>query len=166
MRCKHLAPKLTKLFEPCTKILGQLHIDLAAEALRKGRAFSSGRDGNLKIASADHGTKEEIAVGNVVHAVAEDIARHSLAVNSGVDRGRISRRDDEEVSVEIGRFEGALNPLELPFLSQLANLRPCFGRNKAQRQPGLEQRAYFVQRDVARAHQQAAAAFELEEDWQ
>ncbi len=74
MRGENFAAKLAEIREPWAQIGGQLLVDFTAQALREGGAFAGSRDGDLQIAAADHGAEEEIAVGNVVDAVAEDVA--------------------------------------------------------------------------------------------
>ena len=70
MRRQHLAAQLAELGEPRTQIFRQLLIDLTPKPLRKGRALPGGRDGDLQVASANHGAEEEIAVGNIVNRIA------------------------------------------------------------------------------------------------
>ena len=60
-------------FEPGAEVVRQLLVDFAAQALGDGGAFAGGGDGDLQVAAADHGAEEEIAVGDIVDAVAEDV---------------------------------------------------------------------------------------------
>ena len=71
---ENFAAKLAEVFEPGAEVVGELLVDFAAQALGKGGAFAGGGDGDLQIAAADDGAEEEVAVGNVVDAVAEDAA--------------------------------------------------------------------------------------------
>jgi hypothetical protein len=52
------------------QIFWELFVDLAAQTLRNSGAFACRRDGDLQIAAPDHRAEEEIAVGNIVDAVA------------------------------------------------------------------------------------------------
>jgi hypothetical protein len=69
-RLENFPAQLADLHQPRAKIFGQLLVDLAAQALREGGAFAGGGDGDLQVAAADHRAKKEIAIGNVVDAVA------------------------------------------------------------------------------------------------
>ena len=118
----------------------------------------------MQVAAADHGTEEEVAVGNVVDAVAGDAARDGFAIDRGVDVGHIGGGDDDEVAVEIGGLKFTLNPLELALGGELANFRTGLGRDDAQLDAGFEQAADLFERDSSRADQQAGAVVEFEED--
>ena len=69
-----VAAELAEICEPGAEVLRQLLVDFAAEALGEGGAFTCGGDGDLEIAAGDDGAKEEVAVGDVVDAVAGDVA--------------------------------------------------------------------------------------------
>ena len=86
MRGEDFAAKLAEILEPGAEVVGQLLVDFAAEALGEGGAFAGGGDGDLQVAAADHRAEEEVAVGNVVDAVAEDAALDGSAIDGGVDR--------------------------------------------------------------------------------
>ena len=88
------------------------------------------------------------------------------AIDGGVDLGIVGGGDDDEVAVEVGGFEGALNPFELAFVGELADFLARMGRDDAEMHAGLEQAADFVEGNSARADQEAAAAIEFEEDGQ
>ena len=89
MRGENFAAQLAEVREPRTQICGQLLVDFAAQPLRDGGAFAGGRDGDLQIAAADDRAEEEIAVGNVVDAV----ARGCRAPDAPRDRRRHSLQD-------------------------------------------------------------------------
>src|SRR5208282_5724923 len=122
-RVESFAAQLAKLGEPIPNIYRELLVDLAAQSLSNRRAFAGRGDGDLQISAADHRTEEEVAIGNVVHAVAGDAARDGLAINRRVDFGHIGGGDDDEVAVEIGGLKLALDPLELALSGELANFR-------------------------------------------
>ena len=93
MRGEDFTAKLAEILKPRAEVAGELLVDFAAKALGEGGAFSGGGDGDLQIAAADHRSEKEIAVGNVVDAVAQDAALGGSAVNGGVDcQGRRLRR--------------------------------------------------------------------------
>src|SRR5271168_681349 len=158
MSLEDFAAELSQIFQPCAKIFGQLLVDLAAKSLGDGGAFSRSRDGDLQVASADDGAKIKVAVGNVIHTIANDVSFDTAPINSGVDHRRISRGDDKEVAVEVEDFEAALKPFELTFGGELLDFGPGMGGDHSELDPGLEQAAYLFERDVARADEQAAAA--------
>ena len=114
---EHFAAQLAKVGEPGTEVVGELLVDFAAKTLGEGGAFPGSGDGDLEIAAGDDGAEEEIAIGDVVHAVAEDVALESSGVDGLVDGGRVSCRDDDEVAIEISEREGALDERELSFKS-------------------------------------------------
>jgi hypothetical protein len=74
MRGENFAAQFAEILKPGAEVFRQLLVDFAAQALGDGGAFAGGGDGDLQIAAADHGAEEEIAVGNVVDAVAQDAA--------------------------------------------------------------------------------------------
>jgi hypothetical protein len=166
MCSQDFAPQFAELREPGAEVIGELLVDFAAQALRDGGAFAGGGDGDLQVAAADHGTEEEIAVGDIVNAVAGDAARDGFAIDRGIDFGHIGGSDDDEVAVEIGGLKIALDPLELALGGESANFRPGLGRNDAELHAGLEQAADFLERDRSRTDEEAGAAFEIEEDRQ
>jgi len=166
MRREDFAAQFAELGEPGTEILGKLLVDFAAQALREGGAFASRGDSDLQVAAADYGAEEEVAVGNVVDAIAGDAARDSLAIDCCVDFGHIGGRDDDEVAVEIGGLELAFDPFELAFGGELADFRAGLWRNHAELDAGLEQAVEFFARDRSRAHQQAGAAVEFQKNRQ
>ena len=105
----------------------QLLIDLAAKPLRNVRAFAARRDGDLQIAARDQRSKKEIAVGNVIHSVAESVSFDRAPVDSRVHLGIVGRSDNQEIAVQIGSFKAALHPFELVFECQIGNLDACLG---------------------------------------
>ena len=139
-------------------------VDLAAQALRQGWAFAGCRNRDLQIAAAHDRAEEKVAVGNVVDAVRRDAARDSLAIDRGVDFGRIGGGDDDEVAVEIGWLELALDPIELALGGELADFRPSLRRNHTQLDAGLEQAADLFERNRSRADEQGGAAVEFQKD--
>jgi hypothetical protein len=54
MPSEHLAAKLAQIFKPWAQVIGQLRVNLAAQALGHGGTFSAGGDGHLQAAAADH----------------------------------------------------------------------------------------------------------------
>ena len=81
VRFENLAAELAETFKPGGKVAGQLLVDFAAEALGDGGTFSGGGDGDLQGSAADHRTEKEIAVGNVVDAVAKNVSLDRAAIN-------------------------------------------------------------------------------------
>src|ERR1700744_799169 len=73
-RGEDFAALCSQLCKPGADGLRQLRVDLAAQALGEGGAFSAGGDGYLQWAALHDGSEEEITVGNVIYAVAEDSA--------------------------------------------------------------------------------------------
>ena len=158
MRGENFAAQFAELRKPGAEILGKLFVDLAAQALRDGGAFAGRGDGDLQVAAADYGAEEEVAVGNVVDAVAGNAARDGFAIDGRIDFGHVGSGDDDEVAVEIGGSELALDPFELAFGGELADFRAGLGRNDAELHAGLEQAADLFERNRSRAHQQGGAA--------
>ncbi len=163
---QNLATQLADLFEPGAKVLRKLLIDFAAQPLRQRGALTGGGDCDLQWAARDHGPEEEIAVGNIVDAVAEDAVLRGFTIDRRIYVGLIGRRDDELLAIEIGRIEGPLDPLDCAVACQRADFRTCFGRDNAQVRAGLEQAADLVERDCAGPDNQDGTAFEFQKDRQ
>ena len=70
----------------------------------------------------------------IVDAVDENSAVDRFAIDGCVDFGIVCCGDYNEVAVEVGRIELALNPFKLPFGCKLADLRIRFGRDHPQAQ--------------------------------
>jgi hypothetical protein len=164
MRGEDLAAEFAEVGEPGTEILGQLLVNLAAKSLGKGGAFSGSGNGDLEVAAGDDGAEEEIAIGNIVNAVAEDVALEGSGVYGLVDDGRVCCGDDDEIAVEVGEIEGALDDGELAFLCELADFRTNLRRDYVETETGLKERADLLEGHVACADQQTGTAFEFEED--
>src|SRR5208337_3597687 len=86
---ENLAPKLTQISKPRPEIFRQQLVNLAAQVLRESGTFSGSGDGDLQVAPADHRSEEEIAIGNVVDAVAQDASLDGSPVNGCVHLRRI-----------------------------------------------------------------------------
>jgi hypothetical protein len=164
MQCEDFAAELAEILEPVTKVLRELRIDFAAEALGYCGAFARGGNCDLKIAAADHGAEKEIAVGNVVDAVAWDVASDAALIDSGVDFGGVGGGDDEEIAVEIGKFEAAVGPFELAIFGELLDFGMGLGGDYAEVEAGGEEAADFLERDVACSDEKAVAVGEFQED--
>ena len=123
MRGEDFAAQRAELREPRAEILGKLLVDFAAQPLSNGRAFAGRRDGDLQVAAADHRAEEEVAVGNVVDAVAGDVARKGFAIDRRVDFGHIGSGDDDEVAVEIGGRKFTLDQFQFSLGGELADFR-------------------------------------------
>ena len=167
MNLQHFAAEFAHAREPGAEILGKLGVDFAAQALRHRGAFAGSRNRDLQIAAGHHGAEEEIAVGNVVDAVAEDAALEGGVIDGGVDFRGIGRGNHEVVAIEVGGIERLFNPFEFAFMRQVGVPLPLrCGAITRKLHAGLEQAADLFQRDGAGADQQASAAFEFEEDGQ
>ena len=92
----------------------------------------------MKLAAANHRTEEEIAIGNVVHAVAQDAALDRALIHSGVDGGGVGGGNDQVIAVEVGELERPLYPFEPSLRCQSADLRLRLWRNDAKAQSGFE----------------------------
>jgi hypothetical protein len=114
---EHFAAELADILKPGAEVVGELLVDFAAKTLGEGGALSGSGDGDLEIAAGDDGAEEKVAVGNVVHTVAEDIALKRAGIDGQVDGGHVGCRDDDEVAVEIGKRKGAFDERELSFKS-------------------------------------------------
>ena len=100
---------------------GKLLVDFAAKPLGNGRAFAGGRDGDLQIAAAHHRTEEEIAVGDVVDAVAQGFRARPLrdrrcAFTSGSSVAAITMK----LPSRSAGSKRALDPFELACVAQVA----------------------------------------------
>src|ERR1700679_1814791 len=161
MSCEDIAAELAEIREPGTQISRKLLVDFAAEPLCEGWTFAGGRDGDLEIAAAYDGSKEEIAVGDIVDRVAEDVTVERALVNGGVHFGIVCRGDDEEVAIEICEIERTFDPFQLALGGKKADLFVGFGGDNAKTDTGFEKTADLVERDSACPDQQAGAAVEL-----
>src|ERR1700757_2147113 len=83
----------------------ELLFQILAQALGERRAFAVGGDGDLQVAALDNGAVVEVAVLDVVDAVAEDLALAGFAEDGSVDVGEKGGGDDQEFPVKVGRFE-------------------------------------------------------------
>ena len=96
-----ISPQLANACQPGTKILGQLRVDFAAQPLRHGGALAGSGDGDLQISASHDGPEEEIAIGNVVDAVAENAAFEGGAIDGGIHFRHVGCGDHEIMAVEI-----------------------------------------------------------------
>jgi hypothetical protein len=166
MEGKDVAPKPAEAGKPRAQIAGKLLVDFAAQVLGEGGAFARSGNGDLQVAATHDRAEKEIAIGDVVHAVAEDVSLNYPAINSRVYLRRIRGSDNNKVVVKVGDFEASLNPFEFPFGREFANFKASLGSNNAKSQSSSEQAANLVARDVACAYQKAAAAIKFEKDGQ
>ena len=83
MSFQDFAAELAQVLEPWAQVFGQLFVYLAAKSLCDRGAFSGGGDGDLQIAAADDRTEIEIAIGNVIDTVTNDIS-----LNAALDKQR------------------------------------------------------------------------------
>ena len=143
---------------------GELLVDFAAKTLGEGGAFSGSGDGDLQIAAGDDGAEEKIAVGDVVDAVAKDIALESAGVDGWLTAGESVAAMTMKLPSRSESAKGRSTSSRLSFKSQLANFGVSLGRDDAETQAGLEQAADFLEGHVARTDQQTRAAVEFEED--
>jgi hypothetical protein len=164
VRGQDFAAQFPDGLQPRAQVGGQLFIDLAPQPLRQSRTFTRRRDGDLQLAAAHHRAKKEIAVGNIVHAVARDIAIHRGAIDGGVHLGYVGGRNRDEDPIEVGWLELARYPFQPARARQFSHLCARLGSHNPQSRAGFEQRRDFIDRYRARTGHQAAAAVELEED--
>src|SRR6516164_2976342 len=135
MRPEHLAPQAANCFQPTAKVLRQLLVDLLAQPLRQRRALTRRRNGDLQLAPAHHRAKEEIAVRNVIHAVAENAPCPRFAIYGRVYLWNIRRCDYDEVPVQIGGLKRSRLKLDLPFRGQRKHFVASLRSNDAQLRP-------------------------------
>ena len=136
---QHFTPQLAQLREPWSQILRQLLVNLLPQPLRHSRALAGRRNRNLQIAAAHHRPKKEIAVGNIVHAVARNAARQRFAINRRVHLWHVGRRNHNKVAVKVRRLKLPLHPLEFslsrqspePLPAPRAQPRAASGRSSA-----------------------------------
>jgi hypothetical protein len=166
MRCENFAAQPSHIFKPRAEVFRQLLVDLAAQLLRDRGTLAGGRNGDLQRAPADHGTKIKVAVGRIVHTVGQNLARDGFPINLCVDFGGIGGGDDQINAIEVGDFKGPLDPFETAIDCELANFRSRHWSNHAQPQASLEQAVDLVERNRARADNEAGATFEFEKDRQ
>ena len=107
MRGEDFAAELAQILEPGAEVVGS-----CSSISRRRRWATAGLSPLVemaicRLAAADDGAEEEIAVGNVVDAVAEDVALDCAAIDGGVDFGGVGGGDDEEVAVEVGGLRSA-----------------------------------------------------------
>ncbi len=112
---ENFAPELRPDSQARAKIIWQQFVDLTAQMLRECGAFSGSGDCDLQICRADHRSEKEIAVRNIVNAVAKNPTLDCAPINSRVHLGRIGGSNDQVVSVEIGEFKSALDPFDFAF---------------------------------------------------
>jgi len=103
----------TEPIEPGGVFGAELFREFLAEALSEGGAFAVRGDGDLEIAALDDGAIVEVAVGDVVNGVAEDVAGFGLLEDGGVDFGDGSGGDNEEGAGEIAGFVEFGRPVEI-----------------------------------------------------
>jgi hypothetical protein len=164
MRFKNFAPEMAQAGKPWAEIARKLLVNFPAQMLSDSRAFTGGGNGDLQVTAAHHRTEEKVAVGNVVYAIAKYVALNRASIDGGINFRRVCRCDHEVVTVKVGEFKVTLDPFKPAFGGQFANFHARIGCNDAQSASGLAQAANLIARNIARANQQAATAFELEED--
>ena len=131
MDLQHFTAQLAEPLQPRAEILGKLRIDFAAQALSYGRAFAGGRDRDLQFAAAYHRTEEEIAIGNIIDAIAEDAAFHRALIDSRIHRGRIGRGNHKITTIEVCRRKFSLDPFQLAFVGKPPDFSLGLRRNHA-----------------------------------
>ncbi len=77
---------VTDEVQPVSDAFIQAFVNFLAEPLGHCRAFSGGGDGDLEIAAANESGKIKIAVGRIVHGIAEDAQALGFEEHGAVDR--------------------------------------------------------------------------------
>ena len=128
-----------------------------AETLSQGGAFAVGGDGDLEIAALDDRAVVEVAVVDVVHGVAEDVALVGFAIDLGVEIAERGGGDYEEGVVEILWLERFWRPSDLLVADSFGELGREFGRDYVDLGAGFEEAGDFLGGDPAAADDEDSA---------
>jgi hypothetical protein len=164
MSCEDFTPELAEILEPGAEVFGKLLVDLAAQSLGDGGAFSAGRDSDLQVATAYDRAKIKIAIWNVIDTVTNNIALHRGFIDRSIDLGRSRRRDDEELAVKVGGFEAAWNPVEIALQRELLDLGTGFGSDDGEISTCFKQGTDLLECNGSSADEQDAASGEIEKE--
>ena len=162
LRAKDLAGSAEPI-EPGGVFGTELFLEFLAEALGEGGAFAVGGDGDLEIAALDDGAVEEVAVGDVIDGIAEDVAGFGFLEDSGVDFGDGGGGDDQEGAGEITGFVEFGPPFEMVG-ADLGSESGIEARgDEANARAGIEESGKFGFGERAAADDDDLAVIEFEE---
>jgi hypothetical protein len=128
---EHFAAEVAKGFKPGAEVAGKLLVDFSAQTLSHGRALAGCRDRDLQVAAADDGAEVEIAIRDIVDAVAEDALLGCGLIDCMVHGWIVGGCNDEEHAIEVRRLEALLAPFNGAVRGHSADFRGCFRRNDA-----------------------------------
>src|SRR4029077_17388040 len=117
--------------QPVSDGIVHAFVDFLPEALRHRRAFSRGAGGALQAGAPNNSGKIKIAVGRIVHGIAEDAQALGFEEYGAVDDGIRGGRDGEESAGEIGELKFAAQPAQLS-----ASDEPFYFGTRARRDDG------------------------------
>ncbi len=153
----------TQMREPFFIFRAELFFELFSEALGKGRALPSGRNGDLQGPALHNGGIVEIAeLGNIDYIAKHTAPARFFEYALLEFRGRCGR-DNQKHSFKIVRMERALMPFDGVRLRPGAYLGGGFRRNHAHLTAGVQQAGDFRFGDGSRADDEAGPSRKLEE---
>ena len=107
-----------------------------------------------------------MAVLDVVHGIAQNSARVSLAKNGFVDAGRRSSGNDKIRAFEVGRSKRLCLPLDFPLRNPLSDSRRHLRRDNADASFRRKKPLNFPLRDGSATHDHHESILKLDENWQ
>ncbi len=159
------AAQVAEFGEPGAEVEREGGIQLLTEALGERGGLAGGGDGNLQVAALDDRGEVEVAVGWVVHGVAEDGFGGGFEVDGAVDLGDVGGGDDEEgAGGDVAGGVGALMPGDGSLGCEFFDCRRGFGRDDGDGSFGGAQGFDLGFGEVAGTDDDAGAAGEFEED--
>src|ERR1700726_3910659 len=149
--------------QPRRILRGILLPQFFSETLCERGTFSVRGDGNLQIAALDDGAVVEMAVGDVVHGVAENTADFGGLKDCGVYRLNGSRGDNQSSVLQIGRSEFLRRPLNFAGFYPGGNLRINLRSDDPHASVSLEEARDFAGCDVAASDDHDRSTLQLHE---
>src|SRR6266576_1388240 len=160
---EELVASLAYLREPFFVFRSELIFELFSEALCKGRALSSGGNGDLQRSTLHDGGIVEIAKRGDIHNVAEHATLRGLSENALVEIRGGRGCDNQKHSFKIVRLKRPLMPFDAVRMGPGAHLRSRLVRHHAHATAGLQEAGDFGFGDGSRSDDEAGPGRKLEE---
>jgi hypothetical protein len=164
MSGKYFAPQITDEAKPIAHRLVESVIDLAAQHLRDGGAFSGGGNRDLKIAAAHDGGKIEAAIRRIIDGIAENCAPFRFGEHRMIHIALGRGRNHEELSFKIARLEWTRQPLQFSGGGELAHVVNGCRRNDCYTCARFQKGRNFCCAYRAGADDEARASGKLDEN--
>jgi hypothetical protein len=164
MLCHDFATSVADQVQPVGNAIVEALFNFLPKPLGHCGAFPGSRDGDLEIAAADDSGKIKIAVGRIVHGIAEDAEALGFDKYGAIDRSVGRGSDGKECACEVGKLKFARQPADLSGSGELLYFGICAGRDDGDAGSGFEKRCDLRSCDRAGANDEAWASSELDEN--